>query len=74
MDTAKRYVELGVGRARLGESRRNLARGHAPAHHSTLGEKRVPGREPEDLDSGSRSRHGGPCDTRAQDQPGLVAH
>ena len=33
---AERHVELGIGRARLGERRRDLARRHPPVHHGAL--------------------------------------
>ena len=35
---SERPVELDTGRARIGEGRRNLARGHPPSHHGALRE------------------------------------
>jgi hypothetical protein len=66
---AERHVESDIGRARFGERRHNLARGHPPARHCALGEELVPGHEIEALDIEGRNSHGGPRVARAQHQP-----
>ncbi len=53
---AERPIELDTGRARIGEGRRHLARGHPPLHHGALGEEVVPGLDAEALEI--ESRHG----------------
>ena len=81
---AERPVEPGTGRARIGERRRNLARGHPPSHHRALGEELVPGLDAEALEIEGRnvtvatavaavtavSGHSGARGARAQHQPG----
>ena len=52
---AERHVELGVGCAAPGQSRRHLARGNPPPHHGALGNKLVPRHELETFDIEGRN-------------------
>ena len=67
---AERHVELGAGRARRRERRRDLARRHLPAQHGAGGDQRLPGFPAEHLDIEGRRRSDRLGDARAQHERG----